>query len=206
MSSLFLTKEDREITYKIFAKLFYYPDEEIAGLLYDGIIALLINSLPIHISDTETVMNWINSFPTEEEFLEVIQVEYTNLFITSFPKLPAPLYKSYYSEKELFGKDTERLIEIYQKYNFKVSSEISELPDHLAIQLEFVYRLIEQGTERLAQENFIKNEILIWIDELQGKINESSSIPIYSYMIKVIIKFIKYDVSIEDSILAGAEL
>ncbi|VAX28936.1 hypothetical protein MNBD_IGNAVI01-1327 [hydrothermal vent metagenome] len=206
MSAPFLTREDREITYKIFAKLFYYPDEEIAGLLFDGVISALINSLPIHVSDAETVMDWIKSFSTEEEFLEAIQVEYTNLFITNFPKLPAPLYKSYYSEKELFGKDTERLIEIYQKYNFKVSSEISELPDHLAIQLEFVYRLIEQGTEILAQKNFVKNEILGWIDELQSKINESSSIPIYSFMIKVIIKFIKYDVSIQDAILTGAEL
>jgi len=206
MSEPFFTKEDREITYKIFAKLFYYPDKEIAGLLFNGVITALINSLPIHVSDSETVMDWIKSFTTEEEFLEAIQVEYTNLFITSFPKLPAPLYKSYYSEKELFGKDTERLIEIYQKYNFKVSSEISELPDHLAIQLEFVYRLIEQGTERLAQKNFINNEILSWIDELQSKINESSSIPLYSHMINVIMKFIKYDVLVQDTILAGAEL
>ncbi len=206
MKKEILIKEDRELVYKIFAKLFYYPDKELAELLYNGIITEFISSLPTHVQDTELVEKWINDFSTKEQFLEAIQVEYTNLFITSFPSLLAPLYQSYYSEKELFGNDTERIIETYQKYNFKVSSAITELPDHLAIQLEFVYRLIEQGTEKLAQKNFIKNEILSWIEKLQTKIIESSSIPLYPYMINVIIKFIKYDVSKQDTILAGAEL
>lgn len=184
----------REVSYKTFAKLFYYPDKELAEFLLEGIISEFVDSLQLEGVDNNSVSEWLKKFSDTDIFLETIQVEYTRLFINSYPTLPAPSFKSYYVEKEIFGESTEKVIESYNRYHFKVSEEISEPADNIAIELEFVYRLIESNNPLPVQMDFIKNEILSWIESFQAKIDDFALIPLYPYIINVIVNYLKKDV------------
>jgi len=196
----------RQITYKTFAKLCYYPDKELVSLLFENVVEELLNAIEPDGNNVGILTSWLDKFESQDQLLETLQVEYTHLFITSFPSIAAPMFKSFYYEKEILGESTERIMEIYNKFGFHVSDEMVEPADHLAILLEFIFRLIEFENSYDDQIDFIANEILSWIEKLEHRINSSADIPFYSIIINVIINFLKNDVNQYENQLAGADL
>lgn len=205
METVELTElEIRKTAYKIFSHLFYYPDEETGRLLYHGVIAELLEVMFLSASTTGRLRDWSASFSSGEELLEAMQVEYTRLFITAYPNLPAPLYKSYYTEKELFGSDARHLMDIYRQQHFKVSPQMTELPDHLAIILEFIYRLLENGAEDSVLKAFAETELMDWLPLLAKRIEENASMAIFPILIHLLSEFIRNDLSLKPTHKSGA--
>ncbi len=190
-------EDERLLAYKIFSKLFYYPDEHTAELLLNGAVIEFLNKLQPEVS-LQQVMEWLNGFAGEYKLLETLQVEYTGLFITSFPTLKAPLYKSFYSSKELFSTDAEIIEDIYAENNFEMNKEAYELPDHLAVELEFVFRLIDEAKSKELQRDFIKKHILSWTYSLKERISENASLPFYPYLINVTVDYLTNDIKKSD--------
>lgn len=201
-----MQEDIRSISFKTFAKLCYYPDSKLVSLLFDDVITQFLTALEIEDSNINQLASWLKTFKSKEELLETLQVEYTHLFITSFPSIHAPMFKSFYYEKEILGESTEKIMDIYDKFGFRVSEEMKEPADHLAILLEFVYRLTELENSYEDQIFFIKNEILSWIEKLGQKINSNSEIPFYPLIINTIINYLKSDVTQNEIKLAGAKL
>ena len=198
-----MENENRKTIYKLFAKLFYYPDKELVDLLFERIISDFISTL--RLKSVDNFNKWLETYDTKENLLEDLQVEYTQLFITNFPAVPAPICKSVYEERELIGKSTEEIIDFYNAHNFAVSDEMTEPADHIAIELEFIYRLIEDNAPIEDQINFIKNYILTWIDKFAKNINDNSSLMFYSFLIEIIIDYLNIDILQHDTKLTGAE-
>lgn len=200
-----LNEDLRKVAYKTFAKLFYYPDKEVAEFLFNGIISALFAELNFNDLDDKQFANWLNKFDDENTLLESIQIEYTRLFINSFPTLPAPPFKSFYIEKELIGASTGKIVDKYEQFNFGVSKDTNELADSIGVELEFIYRLIEENSSLSFQYNFIREEILSWIKTFKNKIIESASIPYFPYLINQIIRYLEEDIKQYEK-LTGAEL
>lgn len=198
-----MENEIRKTAYKTFAKLFYYPDGELIKLLHQGVITNFISSLRLISADT--LYDWIQTYDSKDKLLEVLQVEYTQLFITNFPAVPAPIYKSFYKERELIGKSTEEIIDIYNAHDFNVSENMTEPADHLAIELEFIYRLIEEGVSIKEQMDFINKNILDWIEEFANNVNEHALLPFYGFLIEVLTELLKLDVLQNGTKLTEAE-
>jgi len=198
-------KEIRKITYKTFAKLFYYPDKELVQLLYNGVVTDFFSDIYKDAEKFEKFKSWLNLFENKEHLLESLQIEYTSLFINNFPSLPAPPYKSFYFDKELFGPSAENVAEIYNHYNFEISKDIYELPDHIAIELEFISRIIEMDIPEDEINKFLKEQILSWSRYLEKEIIDNASIPFYSFIIKEINIFITNDINNEIE-LAGDKI
>lgn len=201
-----MRQKEREIIYKTFSKLCYYPDEELANLIKDGVITEFLISLNPDNNEIQKFEEWVNSFNSTAELLEELQVEYTSLFITNFPSVPAPMFKSYYFEKEIFGESTERIMDIYEQYDFKVSELMKEPADHLAIMLEFMYRIIQIDNTYDVQIHFINDEILSWMKPFEKNVASASSNLFYPIIIKTIINYLKNDITQFETKLAGAEL
>ncbi len=201
-----MRQKEREIIYKTFSKLCYYPDEELANLIKDGVITEFLISLNPDNNEIQKFEEWVNSFNSTAELLEELQVEYTSLFITNFPSVPAPMFKSYYFEKEIFGESTERIMDIYEQYDFKVSELMKEPADHLAIMLEFMYRIIQIDNTYDVQIHFINDEILSWMKHFEKNVASASSNLFYPIIIKTIINYLKNDITQFETKLAGAEL
>jgi len=201
-----MQEDIRKISFKTFAKLCYYPDNEMVNLLFNHVITQFLTALDLKNNNVHQLTAWLKTFHSNDQLLETLQVEYTHLFITSFPSIHAPMYKSYYYENEILGMSTEKVMDIYDKFNFHVSDEMAEPPDNLAIMLEFVYRLSELENTYEDQIFFVKNEILSWIEQLEEKINETAEIPFYPFLINTIIHYLKNDVTQYEIKLAGAKL
>ncbi len=201
-----MIQENRSVIYKTFAKLFYYPDEELAAFLFNGVITEFLNYLKINLKNVEKLDEWLDSFENKTQLLEALQVEYTGLYITNYPTIPAPLFKSYYYEKEILGQSTENIMDTYEKFNFHVSEQMQEPADNLAILFEFVHRLSELENTYSDQISFIQNEILSWIEKLAVKINATAKIPFYPLIINIITNYLKNDVTQYEIKLAGAKI
>lgn len=201
-----MQEDIRNISFKTFAKLCYYPDSNLVSLLFDDVITQFLTALKIENGNINQLASWLKTFKSKEELLETLQVEYTHLFITSFPSIHAPMFKSFYYENEILGTSTEKIMDIYESFNFHVSDDMTEPPDNLAIMLEFVYRLSELENTYEDQILFIQNEILSWIEKLEQKINSNAEIPFYPLIINTIINYLKSDVTQYEIKLAGAKL
>lgn len=102
---------------ELISRLFTYPDKPLALALISGepeagLVLAAMNSLdPVR-----------------------LQNEYVRLFINALPEVPCAPYGSVYLEGSIMGESTGRVHEIYRKYGL----ETTELPDHIAVESEFL--------------------------------------------------------------------
>jgi len=172
---------EREIIYKTFPKLFNYPDDELIEWIRSGVLSNFLNLINMEDAKIQELNKW-SKLNSKKELLEVLQVEYNHLFISSFPNIPAPLYKSFY-EKGLLGCNPEQLIDTYIKYGFEDAILSSELPDNLSLQFEFVSLLIKNNVPLNEQQNFISEFIISWTKKLENKITKNARLEFYKKII-----------------------
>lgn len=97
--------------------LFTYPDQPLA-----------LAKSPAE-KETEVLLEAMNSLEPVR-----LQNEYVRLFINALPEVPCAPYGSVYLEGSVMGESTVRVHEIYRKYGM----ETTELPDHIAVESEFL--------------------------------------------------------------------
>jgi len=74
----------------------------------------------------------------ETPTLEALQVEHTRLFINSLPEVPCPPYGSIYLEGCCMSGSTVAIGAVYRRLGI----ESDELPDHIAVEFEFLSLLL----------------------------------------------------------------
>lgn len=97
------------------SRLFSYPDQPLAPA-----------SIPEEAGELLRAMNSVE--PVR------LQNEYVRLFVNALPEVPCAPYGSVYLEGSLMGESTLAVGDLYQKYG--LTSE--ELPDHIAVECEFL--------------------------------------------------------------------
>ena len=109
--------------------------------------------------------------------LEELLVDYTRLFLGPVQALASPYGESWLSVPAP-TEDTPPLavLELYSQGGFEIDEEFRERPDHVAVQLEFLYLLIfnqnravgagksdEAATTRSLQQRFLAEHLGAWI-------------------------------------------
>lgn len=80
-----------------------------------------------------------------------LQNEYVRLFINALPEVPCAPYGSVYLEGSIMGESTVTVRGIYRKYGM----ETPELPDHIAVESEFLAWLHGvAGGDRAARKDY----------------------------------------------------
>lgn len=79
---------------------------------------------------------------------ESLLLDYTRLFLGPNHIIAKP-YGSVWLEaaKTVMGESTMAVLELYQEGGFDMSEEFREVPDHIAVELEFLYLLIYRENE-----------------------------------------------------------
>jgi TorA maturation chaperone TorD len=83
--------------------------------------------------------------------LEELLVDYTRLFLGA-PQALAKPYASVWltGDPELMQDSAMELIKLYEQGGFEIDPEFRDLPDHVAVELEFLYLLTYQQNQALA--------------------------------------------------------
>ena len=132
--------------------------------------------------------------------IQKFQVEYARLFIGPF-KVPAPPYSSLYlGEDILMGDTTVWVKNFYRDTGLEFDTELRDLPDHAAVETEFIYYLIYNEFNNLdrgftdeaklfwdRQKTFTGQHYNLWIPKLCDKVIENTELDYF----KIIFKYLK---------------
>lgn len=112
-----------------------------------------------------------------ENGLQVLQNNYVNLFINALPEIPCPPYGSFYLEGILMGQSTVQVKNLYHEYGFQTK----EVPDHIAVELEFLAMLSTLVTHDPVQQDydFLLNHLKQWTPEFFKQVEKSDELGFY---------------------------
>lgn len=153
------TQQTQADIFKLLAACFYKPEKEV---LIDNDLPGTLASLVKNVSD-EAYRGSVQMKEAVKKYsIEELQVEYTRLFLGPFG-VAVPPYGSYYLEKsgEVMGETTREVMQLYRKAGLAIDEGFTELPDHIAVELEFAYYLVTTINNPDVRDNGKKYDTLI---------------------------------------------
>ena len=164
-------------------------------LLKDGFIALSAT-----IKDFEKNVDKSN-------LLTDLAAEYASLFLNAGPS-PVYLVESVYLGKHhlLYEEPYFEVLDAYKTLGFEKSPKFKEPEDHLAVELEFMAKLIDLTMQNLDENNleyakgylklqkeFLDDHLIKWVPQLCQKLEEASSNKFYKSLAKLLHGLIKVE-------------
>ncbi len=178
MNELISHAKGRGEAYALLANCFHLPDE--------GLIQAL-NELPE--SDSELYSVLANAVEIRD--VDSLRIDYSKLFVGPY-KLLAPPYGSVYLEgtSAVMGRST---VDVLARYKVEgVAVRLKEAPDHIAIELEFMFFLISKEIEGLRdsdlgsaeayqkkQKDFLEVHLGKWIPQFTEKVETLAQTQFY---------------------------
>ena len=136
--------------------------------------------------------------------LKVLQLDYSRLFLGPFEILAKP-YGSVYldGERVVMGDSTVSALTCYREGRFDIAADFREVPDHIAVELEFLYLMtfhIAQSSEesekkalvRLKQK-FLKEHLAQWVGPFAAAIRKGAETDFYRQLAKITEKIVIED-------------
>lgn len=190
-----LLAQSRADSYKLLSQCFFLPDK--------NLLAMLKGIQP----PAGSLWKELIGEARQIDRIDNLEVDYSRLFVGPF-KLLAPPYESVYLDTggQIVGDSTVKIRNLYLEEGIDV--DIKELPDHVAIELEFMYYLINKeisaindGADDKQQNNLNKqlyflNEYLYrWISQFCRAVRENSQTDFYKSLSKVTETFVLNDLT-----------
>jgi len=192
MEKTVITDFERATVYKILAECYYCPDDALLKLLDDVPEA------------TGDLLSEVTGNAPHADDLESHTVDYTKLFVGPF-KLLAPPYGSVYLEDGKFmGDSTLAAREVYVQAGLDLV--LKEAPDHISVELEFMYFLALKEAEARAdadpeqaeylrgrQASFLRAHLGAWVEAFANNIQENAQTEFYRILGRVTRDFVLSD-------------
>jgi TorA maturation chaperone TorD len=184
-------EEYKRDSYKLLSECYYLPDERLLTML-DGLDKSRW-SLRSEIAQNIPATNAI----------ETLKIDYSRLFGGPY-RLLAPPYGSVYLEntRMVMGDSTMDVKRKYEEEGLNVS--LKEAPDHIAIELEFMYYLIFKEVEAILnsdsvnttdylkkRKDFLETHLGIWISEFAYNVEANAQTTFYKNLARITKSFIR---------------
>ena len=178
-------EEVRCESYRLLAQCYYLPDKELVEAL----------------EHSEELAQWRrpegdgNTWTDSD--IDSLKVDYTRLFMGPYHSLASP-YGSVYLEKarKVMGDSTVDARQRYKEAGLYVT--LKEAPDHVAIELEFMYYLIYREVEAIINDNetdivlylekqrdFLQNHLGKWVSEFTDNISANTETVFYQDVARI---------------------
>ncbi len=176
---------------RLLSACFYLPDKKLFNeeRLFDNLVALLSRICP---EAKEYGTKMAETFGNYSE--EDLRVEYAKLFVGP-NELLAPPYGSVYLDEgqRVMGDTTMEVGRMYEEAGLSLQEDIKQPPDHISLELEFMYYLIHKerqalnekdftGAERLRdKQRFFHDKFLAtWVPDFSDRIKDNTQNQFYS--------------------------
>ena len=141
------------------------------------------------------------------EGVDALLVEYTRLFLGPVSPHAAPYGSAWLQPGgSLMQESTEAVQALYQEGGFDVDDDVHELPDHVAVELEFLYAL-EFALERSRRENdaaergriedlrrrFLGVHLGAWIEPFAARVESGSQSVFYRELAALARRFVEME-------------
>ena len=192
-------EQARGETYKLLAECYYLPTPELMRKLLE-----LEQQMA---SVSAEAMLYIKEMKEEikrSDDLDALSLDFSRLFLGPY-KMHAPPYGSVYldGERQIMGESTLDVKNIYRESGLDISSDFRNPPDHIAVELEFMYFLILKKIEAIEnsdidstvsflekQRAFLRENLGAWVFEFADTIEEKAETDFYRNLAKATRAFI----------------
>jgi TorA-specific chaperone len=138
-------------------------------------------------ADFEQLQAAVNDFGDPDSLCEHLEPAYVRLFVSHRGGIAAPLYQSCYEGENapLMGRPALEMKARLENRGLNVSASLHEPPDHLAIELEYLYFLLEkgwrEGNDNLIDEaaRFSSAVMLPWLTEFNQRLADETQCRFY---------------------------
>ena len=132
-------ERDRASVFNVFTALLCQPEEDLLrnNQVFDTVGLALSNVNPA----CSEIVGRMQEAAKQSSAQELL-IEYTRLFIGPFKTLVPPYSSLYFGSDTLMSDETVWVVDFYRKAGLKFDQETKEVPDHIAIETEFMYWLI----------------------------------------------------------------
>ena len=193
----------REDVYRLLSACYYSPTP---ALLDENCCAALAALLSVLAPEAATHAAEAAKIPAAQS-LEALAIEHARLFLGPF-QLVAPPYGSYYLEdkKSVMGDSTAAAEAFYRNCGLHLANDFHELPDHIAVELEFMSYLA--FTQRQAEANgngdesrrfaalqleFLDKFLVPWLEPFTAAVINDGEAPFYQAIARCTAAFVKSD-------------
>lgn len=203
MPQNFISVATREDIYRLLAACYYPPsneliEEECCATLA-GLLASVAPDAAQYASDAVAAGN--------ESSLDALAVEHARLFLGPF-QLVAPPYGSIYLDdtKTVMGDSTAKVAAFYHNCGLQLAEDFHELPDHFAVELEFMSFLAFKQREAevagdsnevaritLLRKDFLSRFLMPWLEPFTASIINDAEAPFYQAVARCTAAFINAD-------------
>ncbi|MGM0372613.1 MAG: TorD/DmsD family molecular chaperone [Halobacteriota archaeon] len=111
--------------------------------------------------------------------LEALRAEHTRLFVGP-GALPCPPYESVYRDEggQVLGPSTAAVVAWYRTVGVGLDPQVSDLPDHIAVELEFLGHLQRRG-DMAAMDRFMAEHPRRWFPTFLDGVETATRVPFY---------------------------
>jgi TorA-specific chaperone len=142
----------------------------------------------------------LRSFSDGDSLYQHLEEGYVRLFISAKGGITAPLYESCYEFEgaPLMGRAAAEMKERFETKGLSVAETIQEPPDHLSIELEYLYFLLDKGwreeDDALVTEaaEFASDTMLPWVSELSEKLASEEKCQYYPIMAAIVVEILNF--------------
>jgi TorA-specific chaperone len=141
---------------------------------------------------------FLKAHPDASVLYERLEEEYVRLFISSKDGIPAPLYHSCYESEGalLMGEPAVMMKKRFQSKELSLADTLHEPPDHLSIELEYLYFLLQKGWSQkdrilIAEAaEFAGESMLPWVGTFRDRLSSAAQFPFYPLMAALLLCFL----------------
>ncbi|MHC4535111.1 MAG: TorD/DmsD family molecular chaperone [Planctomycetota bacterium] len=171
--------------FNIFTALLCQPEKELVE--NNDIFHTLKSALDIVNPDCFKIIDQMQKALKQNTVQELL-VEYTKLFVGPFKTLAPPYSSLYFGSDTLMSDQTVWVIDFYRKSGLEFNEKIKDVPDHVAVETEFMYFLIHNEIKELNtgnrdksfslwenQHEFFEKHYKKWVPEFCAKVATETS-------------------------------
>lgn len=179
----------REDLCRFLSACYYEPGAEFAEEhLFDS---MLVAATRIHPDLAQHARTLGAAFAAQD--LQTLLVDYTRLFLGPMEALAQPYGSSWMKGAVQTGDNPPlAILDVYSDGGFEVDAEFMELPDHVAVELEFLYlllfnrnqasragKLTEASATESLQQRFLSEHLGAWIGPFTAAVQAGSKTAFY---------------------------
>jgi len=143
---------------------------------------------------------FINGVSDGDTFCGRLEEEYIRLFINAKGGVVAPLYESCYEYEgaSLMGPSAVLMRERLESKGLSVSDDLREPPDHLSVELEYLYFLLNKGwsepdpTALEEASGFASETVLPWADKIHHRLASHHEVGFYSHVTALLCSLLNF--------------
>lgn len=201
------TIQAREDFSRLLAACYYQPEAQLGTEDVFGSLALAGDTLDPSLAALARIL--ADDF--HGETIDALLADYSRLFLGPFT-IPAKPYGSVWLEgpKTAMGDSTMAVLDLYRQGGFELSETFRELPDHIAVELEFLYLLNFKDLEaRRSGESGVQTEVALlrqsllrhhlgrWVGPFTAAMKASAETPFYKTLAELTSRYVEMELHLE---------